>query len=156
MVHRLSVPLLVAALVGTACSAPKPPEREAAPFPDPRRERLRDELRNRLGDRYDAPLPVVTIEGLQRGAKLYDVLCRSCHGPTGTGTGRAARALPVQPPDLTDPRTASFFSEQAKLAIIAEGIQGTPMIGWNDMLDQNEQVDVLQFMGTLVRERKTP
>ena len=145
---RLLVVLLASALAGAGCSAP---ERV-----DPRREQLRDRLRASLGDRYDAPLPAGTIEEIQRGARLYDTLCRACHGPTGNGNGESARVLTIQPADLTDPTTASFFSDQAKLKIIAEGIAETPMIGWSRMLEDNEQIALLHFMNTLVRESQTP
>ena len=60
--------------------------------------------------------------------------------------------LTSQPPDLADPGTASFFSDQAKLEIIAEGIDETSMIGWSRMLDEKERIAVLHFMNTLIRE----
>ena len=144
----LIVILLASAIAGAGCSAP-------APEPE-RRERVRDQLRASLGDRYDAPLPAGTADDIRHGSDLYDVLCRSCHGPTGNGNGKSARALAIQPPDLTDPSTASFFSDQAKLKIIAEGIAETPMIGWSRMLEENEQIAVLHFMNTLVREPQSP
>jgi len=64
--------------------------------------------------------------------------------------------LTIQPPDLTDPSTASFFSDRARLKIIAEGIDETPMIGWSRMLEENEQIALLHFMNTLVRESQSP
>ena len=48
------------------------------------------------------------------------------------GKGRIARLLPIAPGDLTDPERAAFFSERARLAIIADGIAGTPMVGWKN------------------------
>jgi high-affinity iron transporter len=149
----MCVPLLAIALAGTGCSpAPAP---EAAPDHE-RRQRLREQLRSRLGDRYDAPIPQGSTASLEQGARLYDLLCRACHGPTGRGNGRSARSLPEQPPDLADPREAAFFSDQAKLAIIAEGVAGTPMIGWSAILAEEERIAVLQFMQTLVREPSAP
>lgn len=35
------------------------------------------------------------------GRTAYMENCASCHGPTGTGDGAAARGLAVAPPDLT-------------------------------------------------------
>ena len=64
--------------------------------------------------------------------------------------------LVIQPPDLADPRTASFFSDRAKLRIITEGIEGSPMIGWKRMLDEQERLDVLHFMNSLIEERPDP
>ncbi len=150
------VALLASAAAGVGCSAPERPEETRGAAAEERRERLRDRLRGNLGDRYDAPLPAGTVEEIRRGSRLYDTLCRACHGPTGKGNGRSARMLTIQPPDLTDPSTASFFSDQAKLKIIAEGIDETPMIGWSRMLEENEQIALLHFMNTLVRESQSP
>ena len=122
----------------------------------PRVELHREQLRTSLGERYDVPLEVATLEQIRHGAKLYDKLCRACHGRSGRGDGRSAAMLLVVPPDLADPRTASFFSDQAKLAIIAEGVTGTPMLRWGGVLDERDQIAVLQFMRTLIREPKAP
>ena len=149
---RQALVLLLAAVVAGGCSAPESLDTHTSAAAVERRERLRDRLRSRLGNRYDAPLPAGTLEEVQHGSKLYDMLCRSCHGPTGRGNGRSARMLTTQPPDLADPGTASFFSDQAKLEIIAEGIDETSMIGWSRMLDEKERIAVLHFMKTLTRE----
>ena len=154
--RRALLILLAAVLAGAGCSAPERLETAEAAAARARRERLRDRLRGSLGDRYDAPLPAVTLEEIQRGSSLYDTLCRACHGPTGKGNGRSARMLTMQPPDLTEPSTASFFSDQAKLKIVAEGIAETPMIGWSRMLEEKEQIAVLRFMDTLIRESPSP
>ena len=148
--------LLASAVAGTGCSTPERLDTTQRAAADQRRERLRDWLRGSLGDRYDAPLPAVNLEEIQRGSKLYDALCRACHGSTGKGNGRSARILAIQPPDLADPSTASFFSDQAKLKIVAEGIAEAPMIGWSRMLEEKEQIAVLRFMDTLVRESPSP
>ncbi len=147
---------LASAVAGAACSAPERLDTNNAASADRRREQLRDQLRSSLGDRYDAPLPAATIDQLGRGSSLYDMLCRACHGPTGKGNGRSARMLAIQPPDLTDPSMASFFSDRAKLTIIAEGIAETPMIGWSRMLEEEDQLAVLHFMDTLIREPQSP
>jgi mono/diheme cytochrome c family protein len=152
----LRVPLVLAAIAGSSCSAPEPPDRPPASEVDARRERLRDHLRLRLGDAYDEPLPASTAEEIAQGSKIYDLLCRGCHGPTGRGNGSAARLLPIRPPDLADPRTTAFFSDRAKATILAEGIAGTPMIGWSDILGEQERIAVLQFMNTLIREPRSP
>ena len=148
--------MLASAVAGTGCSTPERLDTTQRAAADQRRERLRDWLRGSLGDRYDAPLPAVNLEEIQRGSKLYDALCRACHGSTGKGNGRSARILAIQPPDLADPSTASFFSDQAKLKIVAEGIAEAPMIGWSRMLEEKEQIAVLRFMDTLVRESPSP
>ena len=154
--RRVLVVLLASALAGAGCSAPEHDDTATAAAADHRREQLRDRLRSNLGDLYDAPLPTGTVEEIQHGSRLYETLCQSCHGPMGNGNGRSARMLTIRPPDLTDPSTASFFSDQAKLRIIGEGIAETPMIGWSGVLEENEQIAVLRFMNTLVRESQSP
>ena len=148
--------LLTAAIAGVGCSAPHAPDATAPDTDTARRELHREQLRTSLGERYDVPLEVATLEQIRHGAKLYDKLCRACHGRSGRGDGRSAAMLLVVPPDLADPRTASFFSDQAKLAIIAEGVAGTPMLRWGGVLDERDQIAVLQFMRTLIREPKAP
>ena len=114
-----------------------------------RRGGVRDTLREKLGAEYDAPLPVARSAQIDQGEKIYDALCHSCHGRTGQGDGRSSRSLSLPPPSLVDPRTRSFFSDRAKLEIITNGTYGTPMVGWNEMLDEEERLAVLHFLNTL-------
>jgi len=60
--------------------------------------------------------------------------------------------LGTPPPDLSDPTQAGYFSGRAKLLIVVEGSSGTPMIGWGQMLGEQERLEVLHFMETLVRQ----
>lgn len=148
--------LTTAAGVLVACGGP---QESPEPVPEPddpaRRVALREALRRELGADYDAPLgEEPTADALQRGAKTYDYLCASCHGRTGRGNGRSARMLAIRPPDLADPEQAEFFSERAKLHIVAEGLPGSPMIGWKEMLDEQGRLEVLLFMNSLVRDRE--
>lgn len=154
--NRRTVILLLAAALGVTGCAPSEQERAPEPPAGQRRADFRETLRAKLGTEYDALLPPATDESIRHGSRLYDLLCRACHGPTGTGNGRSGRLLTIAPPDLTDPGNASFFSDRAKLAIIADGIDGTPMIGWSVMLAESERIDVLHFMNTLVQEPQIP
>ena len=101
---------LAVLIVWVGCSAPDSPPPEQAPNQLRRREEIREQLRVRLGERYDVPLPAGTLEQVRNGARLYDRLCRSCHGATARGDGRSAAWLTVQPSNLRDPLTAAFFS----------------------------------------------
>ena len=148
---RVLFALLASAIAAAGCSAPEHVDTTTVAATVQRREQFRDRLRDSLGNRYDAPLPVGSAEEIQRGSRLYDLLCSACHGPTGDGNGRSAQVLTTRPPDLTDPTTASFFSDQAKLKIIADGIPATPMFGWSLAMEDNEQIAVLHFMNTLVQ-----
>lgn len=120
-----------------------------APQPD-RRASLRDQIRAELGERYDEPLPAVPEEALARGAEIWNRTCASCHGADGAGRTPMANMLAVPPGDLTDPERAGFFSEQAKVWIVAEGSPGTPMPGSAGALDDAEILAVVAHMATLV------
>ena len=98
------------------------------------------------------PLPAAATEQIQHGAKIYGMLCQSCHGRKAGGNGRSARMLAIPPPNLSNPETAFFFSDRAKLEIIANGTENTAMIGWKGMLDERERLDILLFMNTLIDE----
>ncbi|MDP6540067.1 MAG: c-type cytochrome [Planctomycetota bacterium] len=116
-----------------------------------RRDALRDRLARTLGRSYDEPLPRVDSHERAKGARVYERLCAGCHGRSGRGGTRLARALPVEPGDLADPARAGFFSERAKLSIVAEGSPDTPMTGWQEGLEERTMIAVLDHMRTLVR-----
>ncbi len=116
-----------------------------------RRGALRDELVRALGASYDEPLARVDAPERAKGSEVYERLCAGCHGRSGRGGTILARALPVEPGDLADPERAAFFSERAKLWLVAEGSRGTPMTGWKEGLDEATMIAVLDHMRTLVR-----
>ncbi len=139
----------------TGAAAGGPGSRSAiapsAPLDDQdRRLMLRERLRASLGDRYDAPVPKATESDLQRGAKLWHLLCAGCHARDARGRGSLPQMLPVQPGDLTDPQRAAFFSEPAQIRIVKEGIEGTPMFGWKDVLEAEDLRAVVAYLRTLV------
>ncbi|HJN13393.1 MAG TPA: cytochrome c [Pirellulaceae bacterium] len=122
-----------------------------------RRQWLRDRLKKQLKDDYDIPLPKATEEDLRKGAEIWSLLCLGCHGEGGRGRRALSQMLPVQPGDLTDPARHAFFSEQAKLHIVAEGSPGTPMFGWKEILTEENMRAVVAHLATLVRsELVTP
>ncbi len=114
-----------------------------------RRELIRLELRERLGDGYEQMIPTATSDQLVRGARVYAKLCSGCHGPDGGGDGRAAATLPIKPADLARPAGAALFSDAARLEIIRGGISGSTMIGWGDALEEADLLAVFQFVRSL-------
>jgi len=146
-----AVLLALSIFLSAACGGAGQDDRSTA-MNEQRRAGVRDTLREKLGTEYDVPLPVATNAEIEQGAKIYDTLCRSCHGPTGQGDGRSSRSLSLPPASLVDPESRSFFSERAKLEIIADGTYGTPMVGWSEMLDEEERLAVLHFVNTLSEE----
>lgn len=89
-----------------------------------------------LGKRAAEDVPRVPDDPeLRRGFEIWSALCSSCHGPAGRGDGAVADQLAQRPRDLTDPDAIRFPSEPERRRVIAEGIEGTTMVGWRGVLD---------------------
>ena len=114
-----------------------------------RRKAFRERLKVELGDTYDKTVPPATKAQLVRGKILYVQICSSCHGTNGKGTGETAKTLEIKPADLTDAEQATFFSEQARLYIIRKGINSTPMIGWENVLSEEDVLAVFGYVRSL-------
>ena len=140
---------MLALLLG-ACGGSGGAEGEQEGGPAARRAQLRERLRVELGERYDEPLPELTDAQLARGEEQWRKHCTNCHGVEGRGDGTLSRMLAAEPGDLSDPERAAFFSERAKLWILAEGSPGTPMAAWNAVLDEPDMEALVAYMATLV------
>jgi len=70
---------------------------------------------------------------VQIGKKLYDKNCAVCHGKGGEG---------VSAPALSNPMLLATATDHFLRYAIAEGREGTPMIGFKDSLS-NEEIDGL-------------
>ncbi len=67
--------------------------------------------------------PSVQAGDASKGRSIYSAKCMSCHGRKGNGDGPAARALPVQPPDMT---SSEFWTKNNKETIKGVLDNGTP------------------------------
>jgi len=132
-------------VAGAGCGGERGSEGDR-PDPAARRIAFREQLRRELGAEYEAPLPPLEQEQFARGAGIYARLCESCHGLAGRGNGLSGRMLATPPPDLADAEQAAFFSDRAKLRIVRQGAPATPMIGWNQVLTDEECKIVLQYL----------
>jgi high-affinity iron transporter len=110
---------------------------------------IRENLQKELGDAYQIPVQPASESQLQRGEQLYDQLCASCHGLSGQGLIHGGNDNIWKPADFTDGRQAGFFSDRARLQIIANGIKGTPMLGWGKILSEEDVLAVFQFIKSL-------
>ncbi len=104
--------------------------------------------------------PVPDDPELRRGFEAWVVLCAPCHGQTGKGDGAVADLLTIDPGDLTDPDALVFTTDRERIQVIAEGIEGSPMIGWKDVLNANEIEAVNRYLRSLLEsgsgEERTP
>jgi mono/diheme cytochrome c family protein len=86
-------------------------------------------------------------DSLARGAELFAINCKMCHGPTGTGTGPIAAFLKNKPANLTSELVQSK-SDGSFFLTISNGITGR-MPPLNENLTVQERWDVVNFVRTL-------
>jgi mono/diheme cytochrome c family protein len=91
------------------------------------------------------------------GRDLFQFYCASCHGVDGKGSGRAAAALKVPPPDLTalaQRNHGTFPAERVQAVLLGKERLSTPAHGASDMpvwgpifkaLDQRDEVNELRI-----------
>lgn len=100
-------------------------------------------------------MPEVADEGLRRGYEIWEILCAACHGTGGRGDGAVAHLLTLPPGDLTEPGIAESRTDEEWIQVTAEGLDGTPMIGWDTVLTEEELLGVTRYLRSLVtRERE--
>lgn len=91
---------------------------------------IRDTLKAKLGPAYDQPVAGLDHADPARGKATYDRACTPCHGALGKGDGPAAKLLPEEASDFTDPMHAAFYSDAGRVAIIRDGLPKSGMPGW--------------------------
>lgn len=82
----------------------------------------------------------------ERGRRLFEANCVSCHGPTGRGNGPIAARLETLPPDFTamaEQRRDGDFAWK-----IAEGRGSMP--AWKGVLKDAEIWDLVNYIQSLV------
>ena len=99
------------------------------------------------------PVPVRAAESLpgdpQKGHKIYLEFCADCHGPEGRGDGPRASLLAPGPGNFVSAAT-SVKSDEELLRIITNGVPRTAMQGWKHRLSEQDHIDVLAFIRSLV------
>lgn len=100
--------------------------------------------------------PAVSALALE-GRSIYRSACAPCHGLRGDGEGPAARAIDPKPRDFTAGvfklRTTPSGALPTDLDLfrtISEGVPGTWMPAWQDLLSENQRWAVLAYVKTLV------
>ena len=131
---------------GSETSSPTPAQLQ-------RMIQFREQLEHKLGDLYVLAIKPGTEKQRMRGQELYRQICAPCHGVRGHGDGHTAQGLIGSPTDLTDAERASFYSEQARLYIIRKGVEGTPMMGWEDVLAEADIMAVYLYIRSLIKRK---
>ena len=108
--------------------------------------------------------PAKTAGAIAEGKELYAKLnCFTCHGETGRGDGQASPTLVddsgsrIRPRDFANP--AGFKSGYATKEIvrtILTGFNGTPMIGFNDLLKKEQAWKLAYYVETFEKPAARP
>ena len=89
-------------------------------------------------------------DAINRGKAIYQSRCLECHGAEGRGDGEKAPSLSPRPGSLVSAAT-SAKSDRELLRTIQHGKPRTAMPAWKDILTEEEIVEVLQYLRSLVR-----
>lgn len=104
-----------------------------------------------------ALLPAVAAEpesgDVEKGQKIYQTYCVECHGEEGRGDGPRASSLAPRPGNLVSAAT-STKTDRELLRKITKGVPRTAMRGWKDQLTEEDRLNVLAFVRSLVRFQK--
>jgi mono/diheme cytochrome c family protein len=87
---------------------------------------------------------------IARGAELYDIHCKMCHGATAEGNGPIAPFLANRPANLTSPIVQSK-SDGSIFLTITNGVDGK-MPPLNENLLVHDRWDLVNFTRTLTLE----
>ncbi len=102
-----------------------------------------------------AAAPVLAAPGdADQGEAIYSQRCSTCHGEEGDGLGPAAERLNPPPRDFTlgqyKIKTTDFEdivpNDADLFRMIGDGMPGTAMPGWKDLLSEQEIWDVIAYI----------
>jgi copper resistance protein D len=89
-------------------------------------------------------VPYLTVS-IFEGKKHFERQCTACHGLGGLGDGPAAKGLPKQPANLSEPHTA-LHTAGDMYWWLEYGIQPSGMPGFADVLSDEDRWDVINFL----------
>ena len=104
-----------------------------------------------------AVFPAVAKPGdADRGAEVYQNRCMGCHGEEGEGDGPAAERLNPSPRDFSSGqykiKSTAFDdvvpNDDDLLRMVRDGMPGTAMPGWSDILSEQDMWDVIAYIKT--------
>lgn len=97
-------------------------------------------------------------DGNELGKATYERWCAGCHGEDGTGNGVASDYMLPRPRDFTQAlyqvRTTGsggLPTDADILKVIDEGMPGTTMPGWEDVLSRNERDALVVYLKSFSR-----
>jgi DMSO reductase family type II enzyme heme b subunit len=90
----------------------------------------------------------------EKGEAVYKFRCLQCHGEEGDGLGPAAERLNPPPRDFTlglykiksSAFDADLPNDDDLFRMVRDGMPGTAMPGWGDMLSEQDMWDVISYI----------
>lgn len=97
-------------------------------------------------DRGSVP-PTIAADAASfaNGQALFAQHCTVCHGPQGRGDGPNAPGFDPRPTDFVHPAAAER-SDAALLAAITQGVSGSGMPPWGEVLDERARRDLVVYL----------
>lgn len=90
------------------------------------------------------------------GREIYGTKCATCHGLDGRGNGPAASHLAIRPRDLTtgtyklrSTPSGSLPTDDDIFRVVSDGVPGTSMIAWKDVLAEPQRRAVVSYVKSL-------
>jgi len=97
--------------------------------------------------RHDIPPPVVDISAEAAGGRqLWQQNCAFCHAADGTGENWIGSFLEPKPRNLTDSEFMRGMNRDLLLARIREGLPGTSMPAWKDVLSEQQIQQIISYI----------
>lgn len=94
----------------------------------------------------------------ENGKKIYEKRCWWCHGEEGEGDGPAAEFVNPPPRSFADAifkykttQVENMPTDEDLFRMVSDGMPGTSMPGWSDMLKENERWDVIAHIKVLAQ-----
>ncbi|MEO8373145.1 MAG: c-type cytochrome [Candidatus Solibacter sp.] len=88
-------------------------------------------------------------------AETYKALCERCHGEKGDGEGKVSWYLDPSPRDLTKAAFMTSKPRERFVAAIQDGVPGTSMPTWKNLLKPDQVDGVLSYVLTTFTKEKT-
>lgn len=101
---------------------------------------------------------------VEKGKVVYDKRCTWCHGDEGAGDGAAQERLLPPPRDFTSGnykiKTSDFEemvpSDEDVFRMIRDGMPGTAMPGWKDILSEQDMWDLVAYVKSFAGFEQPP
>jgi len=95
-------------------------------------------------------VPVLqAADGAGNGHIIYTRYCALCHGPNGLADTEVGRILRPRPRRFADPIEMARLTDDQMYHAIKEGVLGTSMAAWNNVLSETEIGDVMDYIHSM-------